>query len=333
MAKERLFDLPETKGTFQIRGLVTGHDKDGFYKESKTKTGKTMRRTSFGVTYEPGKTMYVNVQGFPQENVYFSSQSKNGEKPVTEKVSWADRFSFKKEGFRMIGNNIGVTKAVNAKGEYENVKKILTDFDAAKEVADNLKDDDSVFIKGKLEYSSFSTDNGEMHSVKLIPNQVSLCKSPIDFNDEKFESNHQFTQVIVFTGIEQEKEDDPAEYLRQVLGQGQLYLVNAQVDITLDGREEVSEGVVGVRGLVFHLGVSLFRLFGNDVFCCRTLLCGSVCVGSCLRTALEAVDLVLETLVLLVKGVLDLLSGLLSRLGGKEDGDGGSYQYSAEECE
>lgn len=208
MAKERLFDLPETKGTFQIKGLVTGHDKDSFYKESKTKTGKTMRRTSFGVTYEPNKTMYVTIQGFPQENVYFSSQSKNGEKPVTEKVTWADRFTFRKEGFRMIGNNIGVTKAINEKGEHENVKKIMTDFDAAKEVADHLKDDDSVFIKGKLEYSSFTTDNGEMHSVKLVPNQVSLCKKSIDFSDENFESTHQFTQVIVFAGIDQEKEND-----------------------------------------------------------------------------------------------------------------------------
>lgn len=208
MAKERLFDLPETKGTFQIKGLVTGHDKDSFYKESKTKTGKTMRRTSFGVTYEPNKTMYVTIQGFPQENVYFSSQSKNGEKPVTEKVTWADRFTFRKEGFRMIGNNIGVTKAINEKGEHENVRKIMTDFDAAKEVADHLKDDDSVFIKGKLEYSSFTTDNGEMHSVKLVPNQVSLCKKSIDFSDENFKSTHQFTQVIVFTGIDQEKEND-----------------------------------------------------------------------------------------------------------------------------
>lgn len=108
----------------------------------------------------------------------------------------------------MIGNNIGVTKAINEKGEHENVRKIMTDFDAAKEVADHLKDDDSVFIKGKLEYSSFTTDNGEMHSVKLVPNQVSLCKKSIDFSDENFESTHQFTQVIVFTGIDQEKEND-----------------------------------------------------------------------------------------------------------------------------
>ena len=208
LAKERLFDLPETKGIFQIRGLVTGHDKDNFYKESKTKTGKTMRRTSFGVTFEPNKTMYVSMQGFPQNSVYFSSPGKNGEKGTTEKVEWADRFTFKKEGFRLIGNNIGVTKATNEKGELENVRKTLTDFDAVKEITDHLKDNDSVFIKGKLDYSSFTTENGEVHSVKLVPNQVSLCKAPIDFDDEKFEPNHQFTQVIVFTGIEQEKEDD-----------------------------------------------------------------------------------------------------------------------------
>ena len=42
MAKERLFDLPETKGVFQIRGLVTGHDKDNFYKEIMNSTTFTV---------------------------------------------------------------------------------------------------------------------------------------------------------------------------------------------------------------------------------------------------------------------------------------------------
>ena len=39
----RLFDLQETKGIFQLKGIVTGHDKDTFYKESKTKTQKDMK--------------------------------------------------------------------------------------------------------------------------------------------------------------------------------------------------------------------------------------------------------------------------------------------------
>lgn len=209
MAKERLFDLPETKGTFQIRGKVTGHDKDNFYKETKTKTGKPFRRTSFGVTYEPNKTMYINLQGMPQDNVYFSKPGKDGKKGETKPIPWVDRFTYVEDGFRMIGNNIGVTKSVNEKGEYENDRKILTDFDSVKEIADHIKDDDSVFIRGKLEYSSFTNDKGEKrNSVKLVPNQVSLCKSEINFDDEKFNPTHEFTQVIVFTGIDQEKEDD-----------------------------------------------------------------------------------------------------------------------------
>lgn len=209
MAKERLFNLPETKGTFQIRGKVTGHDKDNFYKKTKTKTGKAMRRTSFGVTFDEKKTTYVSMQGMTQDNVYFSKSVKNGEQPETKKIPWADRFTFREEGFQLIGNNIGVIKAVNNKGELENVKKRLTDFDAVKEIAENLKDDDSVFIKGKLDYSSFIDDNSEKkNSIKLVPNQVSLCKSALDFSQKDFKPMHEFSQVIVFNSIDQEKEDD-----------------------------------------------------------------------------------------------------------------------------
>lgn len=209
MAKERLFDLPETKGTFRIRGKVTGKERDNFYKETVTKTGKPVRRISFGVTYEPGKSMYTSLQGMQQDNVYFSKPGEKGQKSEVKQIPWSERFRFVEDGFRLIGNNIGVTKVVNAKGEYENDKKILTDFDSAKEISDNLKDDDSVFIRGKLDYSSFETDNGDLiNSVKLVPNQVSLCKSEIDFNSENFDPIHEFTQVIVFTGIDQEKEND-----------------------------------------------------------------------------------------------------------------------------
>jgi len=210
MAKARLFDLQETKGIFQLKGIVTGQNKEAFYKESKTKTRKDFRRVNFGATFNEGQTMYVSMQGMPQDKVYFSKQVKKGEKSETVPVAWADRYTFKREGFRMIGGNIGVKKTVDEKGNSVNDKKILTDFDACKEIGENLKDNMSVFIKGKLEYSSFKTDNGEMKkSTKLIPNQISLCQD-IKFADEKFEAVHDFTQTIVFMGIDQEKENDKA---------------------------------------------------------------------------------------------------------------------------
>jgi len=210
MAKERLFDLPETKGVFQLKGLVTGTEKDGFYKESQTSTKKDMRRVNFGITFCEDKTLYVNLQGMPKDDVFFSKTGKNGEKPETVKVPWAQRHTFNREGFSLIGVNIGLTKIIDGKGNQVNEKKRLTEFDACKEVNDCLKGKDgvSVFVKGKIEYSSFTGNNNELkRNVKLVPNQISLCDD-VKFDDEKFTPVNDFTQTIIFMGIDPEKEND-----------------------------------------------------------------------------------------------------------------------------
>ena len=55
-------------------------------------------------------------------------------------------------------------------GKTVNDKKTLTDFDACKEIKDNLKDGESVFIRGNLDYSSFTDDKGNKRtSTKLVP--------------------------------------------------------------------------------------------------------------------------------------------------------------------
>lgn len=207
--KGRLFDLPETKGAFQLKGIVSGMEKDTAFKEIKTKSGKPMRMLNFGASYLDGETLYVNIQGMEQENVYFSKRAeKKGEKADTVKVPWVERYSYNREGYRMIGKNIGVKKKVDSEGKTVNDKKILTDFDACKEVKENLKDGTSVFIRGSLDYSSFTDDKGNKRtSTKLVPNQISLC-SDIDFDSEKFEKQNDFNQVIIFMGIEQEKDDN-----------------------------------------------------------------------------------------------------------------------------
>lgn len=209
MAKERLFDLPETKGAFQLKGVVTGTEKDNFSKDITTKSGKAMKAINFGVTYDTNKTLYVNLQGMEQDNVYFSKKAdKPGEKGDTQKVAWGERFKYNREGYKLIGNNIGVKKKVDENGKTVNDKKVLTDFDSCVEISNNLKDDQSVFVRGKIDYSSYTTDKGDKRtSTKLVPNQVSLC-ADCDFTAEDYEKTNDFNQVIVFTGIEQEKEND-----------------------------------------------------------------------------------------------------------------------------
>ena len=207
--KGRLFDLPETKGSFQLKGIVSGVEKENFYKEIKTKSNKDMRMINFGVGYAEGSTLYVNLQGMEQDNVYYSKKAeKKGEKGETVKVPWADRFTYNREGFRLIGKNIGVKKKVDETGKTVNDKKVMTDFDACKEVNENLKDGASVFIRGTLDYSSFLDNNGnKKSSTKLVPNQISLCADVV-FDDDNFTQQNDFNQVIIFMGIGQEKVDD-----------------------------------------------------------------------------------------------------------------------------
>ena len=167
---ERLFDLPETKGQFQLRGIVSGVDSDRFYNTKNTKNGKQMRTINFSVNYNENNRLYLNLMGIEQDNVFFYS---NDDKK-TERVPWRNRFSFNKEGYRLIGTHIGVKKVLdNTSGEYVNDRKLLTDFDACEEVAQNLKDGKSVFTRGDLSYRSYINKSGnKVSSINLNPKQI-----------------------------------------------------------------------------------------------------------------------------------------------------------------
>lgn len=44
MAKQRIFDLPVTKGSFQVAGIVSGTQKDNFFTEKKAKNALTCHK-------------------------------------------------------------------------------------------------------------------------------------------------------------------------------------------------------------------------------------------------------------------------------------------------
>jgi hypothetical protein len=202
-------DIPQTKGTFQLQGITTGTLKDSFYKETLTKTQKPWRMINFGIQTDKETSIYINLNGGEKDEVYFSKTTTVDNKKSTEieKVAWRDRFKFNKEGYKLIGVNVGVKKKLDDKTQKTvNDKKVLSEYDACKEIGDNLKDDQSLFVKGHVEYSHFDSNGNTKRSVKFIPSQVSLCKD-VDFEAEKFEPTAFFTQTFIFNGIEQDPED------------------------------------------------------------------------------------------------------------------------------
>lgn len=199
-------ELQQTYGTFTMCGIVSGTEKENFYRETKTESGKPFRSVNFGVEFDEGKREYVSLNGMPRDQVIFTKRENVGGqmKTAVEKVDWNDRFSFKKEGYSLIGVHLGLTKITDSGGNEVNERKIAVEFDACAEIGTYLKDDSSVFVRGKTE---FSTYNGK-HYTKFVPQQISLCSRNIDFKDEKFEPNARFTQTIIFMGIEKSPDTD-----------------------------------------------------------------------------------------------------------------------------
>lgn len=197
-------DLQQTNGTFQFRGIVNGTTKEGFYKEITTKSNKPMRMANFGIEYDKDKRSFISLNGMVKEKVHFSKQTeKDGKKTTDVKpVDWSDRFNFNEEGYNLIGVRLGLEKITDDNGKTANKKETLSEYDACGTIGTNLNDGQSVFIKGKIEYSTYK----EKHQSKFVPQQISLCSSDIDFEDEKFESVNNFTQQIVYMGIAKDKE-------------------------------------------------------------------------------------------------------------------------------
>jgi hypothetical protein len=205
----RLFDLQETKGSFQVKGIINGVESSRFYTEKKTKNGKDFRAVNFGCMYNDKKTVFMSLNGMPQDNVYFSKRNADTGKTETKKVAWANRNAFNENGFRMIGTNLGLVKTTDADGKEVNDKKTMHSFDACKYIKENLADDASTFIRGNIEFSSYQDSEGNTRrSIKYVPNQVSLCKA-VDFEeyDEENKPVHDFTQTIMFMDINKEQVD------------------------------------------------------------------------------------------------------------------------------
>lgn len=205
MAKQRIFDLPQTKGEFQIRGNASGtNKKQNFFTSKKTKNNTDMNLLNFGVKFDDGQTAYLTLNGTVNKSVYYY----NSQIQKTQEVAWDDRDQTPGEGYRLIGVNVGLVTIENEDGNKVNDKKTLVEYDAAKYVSENLKDGMPIFVKGNLDFNSYMDNKGNINrGEKLIPTQISLCSKDIDFEADDFKMLADFKTTIVFESIEKEKDN------------------------------------------------------------------------------------------------------------------------------
>lgn len=205
MAKERLHELEQTQSAFQLRGIVTGVESQRFYRSGIGKNGGQWNAIQFGIKIAENKTVYVTLNGFPRQEVFYYKKGENGAKGVTEKVSWKNRKKSPGKGFRLIGINISTGKDENGK----NINEVFTEFDAVEWLHENLKDGDSLFIKGSLDFNSYTDKNGQTkRNINLVPNQISYTQKPVDFDAEDYTEMAEFENTLVFNSIDKETDEN-----------------------------------------------------------------------------------------------------------------------------
>lgn len=205
MAKEKLHNLKNTPTSFQLRGIVTNTKGKRFYQSGTSKSGGQWNATEFGVKIADNKTVFVSLRGFPRAEVFYYKRGENGAKGTTQKVAWKDRHKAPGKDFRLIGVNISTGKDENNK----NVNETFVEFDAVEWIHDNLKDGDSVFIKGNLSFTSYTGRDGQVNKrIEMVPTQISYTQKPVDFDAEDYTEMCEFENTLVFQSIDKEEDEN-----------------------------------------------------------------------------------------------------------------------------
>lgn len=193
--------IPQTKGSFALAGYVSGVDSERFFTEKNTKNGDPRRTLNFAVVFDKDKKSYVEANGMPSKSVWFSKTETDpsGKKTTqTIEVPWSQRNEKRTDGFQIIGTRVGIEPMLDENGVERNKQVITTAFDACKYAAEHLKDDMPVYVRGNIEFSTYQ----DRHFKRFSLNQISRMKKAPDFEASDFESTNNFTQQIVFMGIE-----------------------------------------------------------------------------------------------------------------------------------
>lgn len=202
--------LPQTKGIFKLRGYATELGRDNAYIDKTDKNGEPFHMLQFAVKTAPESKVYVNLMGGVKGSVYYSKPSKEkGKKSESIQVAWDKRYTKPSEDSKLIGISVGLKKDESGK---KNATEILTEFDATEKIHNELQDETPVFVRGDIDFSSFTSNNGELkRSTKFNIKNIYLSdEKTLDFEKEDFVPTNEFKQKIVFMGIEKiDDKDDP----------------------------------------------------------------------------------------------------------------------------
>lgn len=207
---ERLHNLKQTTNAFKLKGFVTGTKSKRFYRSGTSKNGGQWNSLEFGIRVNDGKVVYVVLNGYTRNEVFFYNRNAK----VTKRVAWHERLNNQGDGFELIGVTLSVGKDENG----GNINKVFTEYDAVEWLREHLSDDEQVDVLGTMEFSSFTNREGQTRrKIELAPNRIYYANEHIDFAANSFKETAEFENTIVFSSIDKETDENGKASGRYVL--------------------------------------------------------------------------------------------------------------------
>ena len=212
--------LEETKGTFKVVGFAVGLQNQDAYREGVVdkgaNEGKAYRSLRFGVRVSPTNLINVELYGVEKDSVY----PYNNNKKESIEIPWEDRFN-PPAGYKVIGVNMNLVDK----------REMMVEYDAIEHIYNSLKDGDSVYVSGNIQWQEFLTRNGdEVVASKYAIRAIYKTKTPVEFDAEDFVPTNDFEQTIVVTDVI--KEEETLLVNAYVVGYSTYYATQFVIDIT-----------------------------------------------------------------------------------------------------
>lgn len=197
--------LTPTKSSCRLRGIVAGMTSDYAYKEGVVEKGKMKGKKyrSLRVQLQTSPTNRITLElfGMEQDQITVFKRDEKGMivKGDQKRVAFDKRKSLP-AGYHILDTNFEIETDDDGK----TVIRELVRYDAVLYLRKYLKDGDSIYASGSMEFSEYT--NNKTNETKLQSRytirSINKTTTPIDFEHEKFEELSSFEQEIVFVDSE-----------------------------------------------------------------------------------------------------------------------------------
>jgi len=179
----------QTVGKVALRGKIYGLEKA---KENMVDNEK-QKKINFLVKTDEDNAHFVTVNqwkgGMKKAYLFKNTEDDDGNRTNEKKVvGWNERYNYVEDGFEPIG--------IKTKADTDSDTLSLYPFDFIDFLFENYNDGDSVFMRGEMTFSEGK--NGVYKNIE--PTQFYPTTNEVDFEDEDFDENSNFTLGFVFKG-------------------------------------------------------------------------------------------------------------------------------------